>query len=124
MDVKLTFLNGGLKGEIYTSEPKDVWFLGKRIKSVSLENLKPWYEKVNSTMIQYGFVMNTSKSCVYSKLIGSNYVIKYLYVDEMLIFGTNVHIVYETKKMLSSHFEMKDIGEANVILEIKIRKIN
>ena len=40
----------------------------------------------------------------------------------MLIFGTNVHIVNETKKLLSSHIEMKDMGEANIILGIKIRK--
>ena len=37
---------------------------------------------------------------------------------------TNVHVVNEIKKLLSSHFEMKDIGEADVILGIKIRKTN
>ena len=42
----------------------------------------------------------------------------------MLIFATNVHVVNKTKKLLSSHFEMKDMGEANVILGIKIRKTN
>ena len=40
----------------------------------------------------------------------------------MLIFGTNIHVVNETKTLLFSHFEMKDMGEADVILGIKIRK--
>ena len=40
----------------------------------------------------------------------------------MLIFGTSVHVVNETHKLLSSHFEIKDMGEADGILEIKIRK--
>ena len=40
----------------------------------------------------------------------------------MLIFGTNLLVVNETKKLLSSLFEMKDMGEADVILGIKIRK--
>ena len=66
--------------------------------------------------------MNTSDSCVCSKVIGLDCVIICLYVDDMLIFGTSVHIVNEIKKLLSSHFEMKDMGEANVILGIKIRK--
>ena len=41
----------------------------------------------------------------------------------MLIFGSNLHIINETKNMLSHHFEMKDLGEANFILGIKITKI-
>ena len=47
-----------------------------------------------------------------------------LYINDTLIFGINVHVVNETKKSLSSDFEMKDIEEADVILGIKIRKIN
>ena len=42
----------------------------------------------------------------------------------MLIFGTNLHVVKETKKLLSSLFEMKDMGKADVILGVKIRKTN
>ena len=45
-----------------------------------------------------------------------------LYVGGMLIFGTNIHIVNETKELLFSHFKMKDMGKADVILRIKIRK--
>ncbi|KAL4032876.1 hypothetical protein IC575_005959 [Cucumis melo] len=40
----------------------------------------------------------------------------------MLIFGTNMELITETKLFLSSHFEMKDLGEADVILGVKIRK--
>ena len=47
-----------------------------------------------------------------------------LYVDDMLILGTNLLVVNETKKLLSSLFEMKDMSEADVILEIKIQKTN
>jgi len=71
--------------------------------------------------------VNTFDSCVYLKVIGSDLCDNNticLYVDDMLIFGTNVHVINETKKLLSSHFEMKDMGEADVILGIKIRKTN
>ena len=40
----------------------------------------------------------------------------------MLIFGANVSIINEAKRLLSSLFEMKDLGEANVILGIKLSK--
>ena len=49
-------------------------------------------------------------------------VIISLYVDNLLIFGSNLHVIYETKNMLGSHFDMKDLGEANFILGMKITK--
>ncbi|GKC80541.1 zinc finger, CCHC-type containing protein, partial [Tanacetum coccineum] len=48
-------------------------------------------------------------------------VIICLYVDDMLIFGTNQVQVNLTKEFLLSRFSMKDMGEANVILGIRIK---
>lgn len=57
------------------------------------------------------FVVNSSDTHVYSKMIRLDCVIICLYVDDMLIFGPNVNVVTETKKFLYSKFEMKDLGE-------------
>ena len=40
----------------------------------------------------------------------------------MLIFRTSLEVVCETKKFLGSKFDMKDLGEAEVILGIKITR--
>ena len=45
-----------------------------------------------------------------------------LYVDDMLIFGTNTLGVCETKKYLASMFKMKDHNEADTILGIKVKR--
>ena len=50
------------------------------------------------------------------------YVIILLYVDDMLIFGTSMEVVNMTKSFLASNFNMIDMGEANMILVIKIIK--
>ena len=42
----------------------------------------------------------------------------------MLIFGTSIKQVEMTKEFLLSSFSMKDLGEADVILGIKIIKHN
>ncbi|GJZ29225.1 retrovirus-related pol polyprotein from transposon TNT 1-94 [Tanacetum coccineum] len=42
--------------------------------------------------------------------------------DDMLIMGTNMDVINQTKKMLHSLFDMKDMGEADVILGIRIQK--
>ncbi|GKE92616.1 retrovirus-related pol polyprotein from transposon TNT 1-94, partial [Tanacetum coccineum] len=40
--------------------------------------------------------------------------------DDMLIFRTDLEQVQITKKLLSENFDMKDLGEADVIIGIKI----
>lgn len=43
-----------------------------------------------------------------------------LYVDGMLILGTNVKVINKTNKMLIANFGMKDMGEPDMILIMKI----
>ena len=50
------------------------------------------------------------------------YVIVCLYVDDMLIVGSDDKMITSTKSMLSSRFDIKDLGLANVILGIKIKR--
>ena len=44
----------------------------------------------------------------------------FLYVDDMLIFGTSLQVVCETKKFLGSKFDMKDLGNTKMILGIRL----
>ena len=45
-----------------------------------------------------------------------------LYVDDILIFGTNINAIKEVKSFLSKSFDTKDLREADVILNIKLIK--
>ncbi|GJR19719.1 zinc finger, CCHC-type containing protein [Tanacetum coccineum] len=64
----------------------------------------------------------TPDKCVYSKFDESGKgVIICQYVDDMLIFGTDQVQVDMTKEFLSSRFSIKDMGEADVILGIRIK---
>ena len=47
----------------------------------------------------------------------------YLYVDDMMIFGSSLKVICETKKVLCSKFDMKDLRKIEVILKIKLIKI-
>ncbi|GJR83535.1 zinc finger, CCHC-type containing protein [Tanacetum coccineum] len=86
---------------------------------------KQWHQKFDKVMLSSGFHLNQSDKCVYSKFDNSGKgVIICLYVDDMLIFGTAQNQVDKTKKFLSSRFSMKDMGEADVILGIKIKREN
>jgi hypothetical protein len=55
-------------------------------------------------------------------MVGGEGVILCLYVDDILIFGTNIDVINEVKSFISKSFDMKDLGEADVILNIKLVK--
>ena len=70
-------------------------------------------------MISNGYSINGDDICIFSKLQEKSGVIICLYVDDMLIFGTDIDRVKETKSFLTSQFEMKDLGEADVLWTLK-----
>jgi hypothetical protein len=59
--------------------------------------------------------------CVLSSWWGQR-VILCLYVDDILIFGTSLDVINEVETFLCQSFDMKDMGDANVILNIKLIK--
>jgi hypothetical protein len=59
---------------------------------------------------------------MYSKFTIDFGVIIYLYIDDMLIFSTTMIGIVETKRYLTSIFKMKDLGEVDTILGIKVKK--
>ena len=58
--------------------------------------LKQWHEKFDIVILANGFKLNGVDKCVYSKFTVEYGVIVCLYMDDMLIFGTNMLGVCET----------------------------
>jgi hypothetical protein len=127
MDVKTTFLNRELEEEIYMDQPAGFIANGQEGKVCKLlkslyglkQAPKQWHKKFDKTLTAVGIVMNEVDSCVYYRYGGDQGVILCLYVDDILIFGSSLSVIEEVKKFLSNNFEMKNLGEADVILNIK-----
>jgi hypothetical protein len=130
MDVKTAFLNGELEEEIYMDQPEGFIANGQENKVCRLlkslyglkQAPKQWHEKFDNTLTSAGFSVNEADTCVYYRYGGGEAVMLCLYVDDILIFGSNINVIEEVKKLLTSNFEMKDMGEADVILNIKLIK--
>ena len=130
MDVKTAFLNGNLDEEIYMEQPEGFVLprnenkVCKLVKSVyGLKQApKQWHEKFDSVILEFGFEHNSADKCIYSKFTENYGVIICLYVDDMLIIGTNMLGVNDTKKYLSSRFQMKDLNEVDTILGVKVKR--
>nr|GFB34829.1 zinc finger, CCHC-type [Tanacetum cinerariifolium] len=86
---------------------------------------KQWHQKFDEMVLSNGYLHNQADKCVYSKFDASGKgVFICLYVDGMLIFGTDQVQADVTKEFLSSRFSMKDMGDAEVILGIRIKHEN
>ncbi|GKA60379.1 zinc finger, CCHC-type containing protein [Tanacetum coccineum] len=130
MDVKTTFLNGTLDEDVYMNQPRGFIMPGneKKVRKLikSLYGLKQapkqWHQKFNEVVLSNAYLLNQADKCVYRKFDKSGKGVNIcLYVDDMLIFGTDQVQVNMTKEFLSSRFSMKDMGEADVILGIRIK---
>ena len=60
-------------------------------------------------LISNGFSTSDVDKCIYNKVENNSCIFICLYVDDMLIFGSNLQVVTETKSFLRSKFDMKDI---------------
>ena len=99
MDVKTAFLNWNLEEEIYMDQPKGFVEPGQESKVCKLtKSLKQWHEKFDSCMIENGYKSNECDKYIYFESWNNLHVIISLYMDDMLIFGSNMHVINETKK--------------------------
>jgi hypothetical protein len=83
---------------------------------------KQWYLKFDRTIRNFGFKKNIMDNCVYVKFKNGKYIFLILYVDDILLTSSDVGLLLETKKFLSSKFDMKDLGKASFILGIEIHR--
>jgi hypothetical protein len=54
--------------------------------------------------------------------MNEKFIFLLLYVDNILLSISDVHLLLETKDFLSSHFDMKDLDEAFYVLGIEIHR--
>ncbi|GJY14033.1 zinc finger, CCHC-type containing protein [Tanacetum coccineum] len=130
MNSIMAFLNGELDEEVYMNQPQGFIIPGNKNKVCKLikslyglkQAPKQWHQKFNEVIFSNGYLLNQANKCVYSKFdeSGKGFIIC-LYVDDMLVFGTDQFQVDLTKEFLSSRFSMKYMGEADVILGIRVK---
>ena len=127
MDVKSAFLHGDLHEEIYMEQP--IGFIQTdsslvcRLKK-SLYGLKQapraWYAKMDNFLLESGFSRCHSDNTVYTKTVGNSLIILVLYVDDLILTGSDPILINHVKSSLKKKFEMTDLGHLHYFLGLQV----
>ena len=131
MDVKTAFLNGDLDEDIYMEQPEGyraggseahyVWKLRKSLYGLKQAG-RAWNKKMDAALIDMGFRPTRSDSCVYVKRHDDTVMFLLVYFDDLLLVASDASQLESVKAALQGRFEMKDMGEAEFILGVQIRR--
>ncbi|KAH9704628.1 CCHC-type domain-containing protein [Citrus sinensis] len=84
---------------------------------------RQWYLRFDEFMVTRGFMRCNYDCCVYYKLLKDDlYIYLLLYVDDMLIACKVREEIKDLKKILSSEFDMKNLGITKKILGVEIER--
>ena len=113
MDVKIAFLNGHLEEEIYMSQPDGfvekenqgkVCKLNRSIYGLRQAS-RQWNILFDDAITSYGFSMMEGDHCIYFKIVGGNFTLLSLYVDDILIASSIKEMLIEVKTWLLLHLK-------------------
>eukprot|EP00253_Pinus_taeda_P009646 PITA_09646 len=127
MDVKSTFLHGDLHEEIYMEQTTGFIQIDSslvcRLKK-SLYGLKQapraWYAKMDNFLLETGFSRCHSDNTIYIKKVGKSLIILVLYVDDLILTGSDPNLINHVKSNLKNKFEMIDLGHLHYFLGLQV----
>ena len=116
MDVKSAFLHGDLHEEIFMEQPprfihNDSSLVFRLKKSLYVLKKAPhaWYAKMDSFLLATGFSRCHSNNTVYTKRVDGHLIILVLYVDDLVLIGSDPKLINHVKLSLKKKFDITDL---------------
>lgn len=127
VSINYAFLPGDLHEEIFKEIPQglevDSAGLVCKLKK-SLYGLKQasrqWYDKLTETLCTKGFIHSTSDYSLFYKVTPSSTVFVAVYVDDIILTGTDFQKIQDLKSFLYLQFKIKDLGRLHYFLGLEI----
>lgn len=80
------------------------------------------FSKFSAVLKDYGFVQSASDYSLFTMPLGSSSIYVLVYVDVLIVFGSDLVILTGFKTYLQSCFHMKDLGNLNYFLGIEMAR--
>jgi hypothetical protein len=127
MDVKIAFLNGEIKEEVYVEQPQGfevhdremhVCILKKDLYGLK-KAPKARYGRIDNFLTSLGFTKISANPNLYFKVADDGPIILLLYGDDLFLIGVE-KIILECKRKLVVEFELKDLRMMHYFLGLEV----
>jgi Reverse transcriptase (RNA-dependent DNA polymerase) len=85
---------------------------------------RAWYGKLSSTLIKIGYEKCMADSSLFVKRSNKGIIVILIYVDDLVITGSDMKGIEELKQHLNRKFDIKDLGNLKYFLGIEIARSN
>ena len=83
---------------------------------------REWFTKFSDAVLNYGFHQSKCDSSMFIHETDISYTVLLVYVDDIILTGSNVTRINAIKEYLGTHFKFKDLGHLNYFLGIEIAR--
>ena len=129
-DVKIAFLNGLLKEDVYVAQPKGfidphfpnhVQYLKKALYGLK-QAPRAWYDRLTQYLVLHGFIRGKANQTLFIKKEDGELIVVQVYVDDIIFGSTKDELAHGFLKLIQVEFEMSRIGELTHFLGLQIRQ--
>eukprot|EP00253_Pinus_taeda_P012232 PITA_12232 len=81
---------------------------------------RSWYAKMDSFLLDTVFSRCHYDNTVYTKKVGKSLIILLIYVDDLILAGSDPNLINHVKSGLKKKFEMIDLGHLHYFLGLQV----
>ena len=130
LDVRNAFLHGDLQEVVYMKQPSGFvdptrpTHLCKLHKAL-YGRLKQapraaWFTRISSVLQEIGFTPNKSDTSLFIRRTGKGCIYLLIYVDDIIVTGSDSSGISEIIEYLSKRFDLKDLGALTFFLGLEV----
>ncbi|GKB37869.1 retrovirus-related pol polyprotein from transposon TNT 1-94 [Tanacetum coccineum] len=125
MDVKMAFLNGELKEEVYVSQPEvfvdqdnpsHVYKLKKALYCLK-QAPRAWYDRLSSFLISQHFSKGAMDPTLFTRKAGNDLLLVQIYVDDIIFASAMCN---KFANLMTTKFKMSMMGQMSFFLRLQI----
>jgi hypothetical protein len=130
MDIKMAFLNGPIKEEVYVEQPSSfesegypnhVYKLYKTLYELK-QAPRVWYECLRDFLIENGFRIGKANSTLFTRKMGKDLFVCQIYIDDIIFGSTNKSFCGAFSKIMTDMFEMSMMEVLTLFLGFQIKQ--
>jgi hypothetical protein len=129
LDVNTAFLHGDLNEEVYMHPPPGLHLPSSNLVCKlqrSLYGLKQasrqWNTKLTDTLTSSGYTQSKSDYSLFTKQRSAGFTVILVYVDDLVLGGTDVDEINHIKTLLDTKFSIKDLGVLKYFLGFEVAR--